>query len=143
MFCEFFFEDVEVKVMAVVKERLFPVDRKNIDDGSLIAVVNTKEFNTFGSNKFHAARPAKYKMSLYENCIKVMIDSEGDKQYHYVYHEDIFNEVNYKYYDTEIEKLQWLILNVWKNPNYNGYITSNGIETRAKLLKQPANVSKL
>uniref|UniRef100_A0A7S0TEW1 Uncharacterized protein n=1 Tax=Elphidium margaritaceum TaxID=933848 RepID=A0A7S0TEW1_9EUKA len=119
----------------------FPKDRNLIEEGALLKVVKTQQFKTHGSNKFHEARPAKYEQFLYENCIKVVIECEGIKQTHYVLHEDVFHPVNYKHSNRDIELLQSLVLSVWKNPKYDGYITQNGIKTRQNLVKSDNTVT--
>lgn len=125
-------------------ERLFSEDRNDIDTGALIEVVKTSEFYTKGSNKFNVLRPAKFEMAVYENCMRMVIECEGIKQYHYAYHEDIFHPVNYEQSSREIMELQQWVLNIWKNPNYNGYITSQGIKTRQDLLqRENIPISKL
>ena len=124
-------------------ERLFSQDRTDVDTGALIEVVNTSEFYTKGSNKFNELRPARFEIAVYENCMRMMIECDGIKRYHYAYHEDIFHPINYKQGSRQMIELQQWVLNIWKNPNYNGYITSQGIKTRAELLKQGNIVSKL
>eukprot|EP01083_Nonionella_stella_P000216 671_1 len=123
-------------------QRLFPANRKTIEEGPLIEMIQDKNTFVYGSNTMNESRRAKHQIQLHENCIKVLVDTEGEKEYFYVYHEDVFHPSNYKYSNELITNIQCKVLNVWKNPNYNGYITSNGVKRRHKLTQTSA-ISKI
>ena len=63
-----------------------------------------------------------------------MMDIQGTKEYHYVYHEDVFHREVDKHPSDNTAELQALVLDLWRNPNYNGYITAKGIQRRRELL---------
>ena len=127
--------------MAALKPRVFPDDRNEIDEGSIVDIMQTDEFYTYGSSHYNTTRPAKKKVILHENCIKIIVECDGEVVNHYVYHEDMFHPSNHQNMDESIAALQRAVLNVWKNDKFNGYITQSGIQTRKKLLK--ARTSKL
>ena len=116
-----------------VKERLLPENRSDkdqVETGALVKMVDNDYYYDNGH----------FKWFLYENCMKVQVeveDPDTNKQvieYHYTYHEDAFISWRYEMFYEYIVMMQKLVMQLWKNPNYNGYITSDGIEDRNKLL---------
>ena len=116
--------------------KLFPQDSSKIEPGTLIKLVDNNEYYTFGSKKkSDESQVVKYELGLYENCIIITLLLDGTTEFHYEYHEDIFNSGNYEMFDQYILDLQLLVFKLWNNTNYNGYITNHGIELRDKFIK--------
>ena len=115
-------------------QKLFPSDTDKIEQGSLIKVVSNNEYYKFGSKELDATN-ILYKLAVYQNCIKITLLLDDVKEIHYEYHEDIFNSGNYEMFDGYIVDLQSLVFNLWQNPNYDGYITNDGINLRNRFIK--------
>ena len=113
-----------------VKERLLPNDKHQIETGSLVKMVDNDYYYDNGS----------LKLFIYQNCMKIQLDVEDPDtnqrviETHYEYHEDMFNSGSYEMFYEYIMTLQQSVFQLWKNPNYNGYITAQGIQERNKLL---------
>ena len=70
---------------------------------------------------------------LYQKCIVQIWRNHftGSTVYHY--HEIIFDA---KSSNKELDKWRPIILNLWKSPTYNGYITQKGVLLRDEILSK-------